>query len=81
MRVITLKKKKKKKKKNVLLWVKNSKKWEIIPFFNMFEILGEPGSKKLLQQMFRKFWIVFRTDIFRKLTLAAPKSPNALLNN
>ena len=81
MRVITLKKKKKKKKKNHNLRVKIRKKWEIIPFFNMFEILGEPGSKKLLQQMFRKFWIVFRTDIFRKLTLAAPKSPNALLNN
>ena len=71
----------KKKKKELLLRVKIRQKWAIIPFFNMFEILGEAGSKKLLQQMFRKFWIVFPTDIFRKLTLAAPKSPNALLNN
>ena len=78
MRVIKLKKKKKKK---LLLRVKIRQKWAIVPFFNMFEILGEAGSKKLLQQMFRKFWIVFRTNIFRKLTLAAPKSPNALLNN
>ena len=72
---------KKKKKKKLLLRVKIRQKWAIIPFFNMFEILGEGGSKKLLQKMFRKFWIVFRTDIFRKLTLAALKSPKALLNN
>ena len=69
------------RKKWLLLRVKIRQKWAIIPFFNMFEILGEAGSKKLLQQMFRKFWIVFPTDIFRKLTLGAPKSPNALLNN
>ena len=47
---------------------KSVKKRAIIPFFRC--------SKEILQQMFRKFQsqIVFRTDIFQKLTLGAPGS-------
>ena len=46
-----------------------------MPFFKCSQILGEAGKQEILQQMFRKLArskIVFRTDIFRKLTLGAP---------
>ena len=53
-----------------LLRVKISLKWAIIPFFRSSKILGEAGKQEILPQMLRKF--VFRTDIFRKLSLRAP---------
>ena len=48
-----------------------SLKWAIIPFFICSKILGEAAGKKFYNKCFRKK-IVFRTDIFRKLTLCAP---------
>ena len=43
--------------------------------FKCSKILGEAGKQGILQQKFRKnsrSQIVFRTDIFRKLSLGAP---------
>ena len=42
--------------------------------FQMFEILGEAGKQEMLQKCSENSTseIVFRTDIFRKLTLGAP---------
>ena len=52
-------------------------------FLRRSKILGEAGSKKFYNKCSEnsRCQIVFRTDIFRKLTFGAPKSPNALLNN
>ena len=52
-------------------------------FLRCSKIRGEAGSKKFYNKCSEnsRSQIVFRTDIFRKLTLGAPKSPNALLNN
>ena len=46
----------------------------MIVVFRCSKILGEAGKQKILRQMFRKFYsqIVFRTDIFRKLSLGGP---------
>ena len=54
--------------------------------FRCSKILGEAGQQEILQQMFRKFYrsqIVFRKDIFRKLTLGAPvdKSKGTCVGN
>jgi len=47
-------------------------------FFRCSNILGEVGKQEILQQMFRnsRSQIVFRTDIFQKLTLVAPVTLN-----
>ena len=46
----------------------------MIVVFRCSKILGEAGKQKILRPMFRKFYsqTVFRTDIFRKLSLGAP---------
>ena len=46
----------------------------MILFFRCSKILGEAFKQDILQQMFdnSRSQIVFRTDIFRKLTLGAP---------
>ena len=43
-------------------------------FFRCSRILGEAGKQEILQEMFEnsRSQIVFRIDIFRKLTLGAP---------
>ena len=56
-----------------LFRVKIRLKWAIIPFFRCPKILGEAGKKfynKCSENS--RSQIVFRTDIFRKLTLGAP---------
>ena len=44
--------------------------------FRCSKILGEAGKQEILQQYFEnsRSQIVFRTDIFRKLTLDAPRT-------
>ena len=47
-----------------------------MPFFRCSKILKEAGKQEILQQMLTEnsiSQIVFRTDIFRKLTLGAPE--------
>ena len=45
-----------------------------MPFFRCSKIQGEAGKQEILQQFSEnsRCQIVFRTDIFRKLTLGAP---------
>ena len=47
--------------------------------FRCSKILGEAGKKEILQQMFRnsRSQIVFRTDIFQKLSSSAPVLPSS----
>ena len=51
--------------------------------FKCSKILGEAGKQEILQQMLRnsRSQIVFRTDIFQKLTLDAPDKYSLSLQN
>ena len=57
-----------------LFRVKIRWKWAIIPFFRCSKILGEAGKQEIYNKCSEnsRSQIVFRTDIFRKLTLGAP---------
>ena len=57
-----------------LFRVKIRSKWAIIPFFRCSKILGDAGRQDIYNKCPEQSGsqIVFRTDIFQKLSLGAP---------
>ena len=55
----------------------------IIPFFKCSKTLGESGKQEIYNKCSEnsRYQIVFRTDIFQKLSLGAPEPGTCFFNN